>query len=60
MSALHYNENASRLQAETKDGAPCYGIKFPKYKKGDYIVRKVMQEATYGNSFDKRRFTLVY
>nr|XP_026695493.1 uncharacterized protein LOC113475505 [Ciona intestinalis] len=47
LAALHFNENAHRAQSVTKDGVPVYGIHYPKYKKGGYIVRKVIQEATY-------------
>ncbi|XP_078494969.1 uncharacterized protein LOC104265692 isoform X3 [Ciona intestinalis] len=51
LAALHFNENAHRAQSVTKDGVPVYGIHYPKYKKGGYIVRKVIQEATYGRNF---------
>ena len=48
LAALHYNENSDRLQAVTKDGRPCYTIRFPKFKKGEYSVRKEKTSATYG------------
>ena len=32
LSALHYNENADRLQAVTVDGRPRYSLQFPKAK----------------------------
>ena len=32
----------------TKKGEERYDIVFPKYKKGGYIVRKVVQDPTYG------------
>ncbi|XP_068723655.1 uncharacterized protein [Montipora capricornis] len=47
LAALHYNENISQLQAVTKDGRPCYSIRFPKYKKGEYSVRKEKTSPTY-------------
>ena len=49
---LHYNENSERLQAVTKEGKPCYSIRFPKHKKGEYSVRKEKTAATYGNYCD--------
>ena len=52
MAALHYNENSDRLQAVTKEGKPCYSIRFPKHKKGEYSVRKEKTAATYGNHCD--------
>ena len=48
LAALHFNENANRKQAVTKGGEERYDIIFPKYKKGGYIVRKVVQIPTYG------------
>lgn len=51
LAALHYNENSDRLQAVTKDGRPCYTMRFPKFKKGDYSVRKEKTCATYGIIF---------
>lgn len=47
LAALHYNENSDRLQAVTKDGRPCYTIRFPKFKKGEYSVQKEKTSATY-------------
>ena len=52
MAALHYNENSDRLQAVTKEGKPCYSIRFPKHKKGEYSVRKEKTVATCGNYYD--------
>ncbi|CAH3143473.1 unnamed protein product, partial [Porites lobata] len=48
LSALHYNENADRMQAATVDGRPRYAIRFPKAKHGGYSVREVKTKATYG------------
>ena len=52
MAALHHNENSERLQAVTKEGKPCYSIRFPKHKKGEYSVRKEKTAATCGNYYD--------
>eukprot|EP00118_Oscarella_pearsei_P022098 m.252094 g.252094 ORF g.252094 m.252094 type:complete len:256 (+) comp40347_c0_seq9:790-1557(+) len=41
LAALHYNENAKCVQALTTDGKERYVVKYPKYKKGDFIVRKI-------------------
>ena len=48
LAALHFNENTYREQAVTKEGEECYGIVFPKYKKGGYIVKKVTISPTFG------------
>ena len=47
LAALHYNENAGRKQAVTRQGEERYDILFPKYKKGGYVVRKVTVDPTY-------------
>jgi hypothetical protein len=47
IAALHFNENANRMQAVTKKEKDKNDVIFPKYKKGGYVVRKVTVEATY-------------
>ena len=47
LAALHYNENVQRQQATTHTSAPQYNIKFPKFKKGGYSVRKVRCDSTF-------------
>ena len=48
LAALHFNENANRNQAVTKQGTKRYDVVFPKYKKGGYVVKKILVNATYG------------
>ena len=48
--APHFNENSNRKQLVTRDGQEQYDIIFPKYKKGEYVVRKVLETPTYGNA----------
>jgi hypothetical protein len=48
LAALHFNENSNCEQAVTKEGDEQYDVVFPKYKKGGYIVRKVVEKPTYG------------
>ena len=55
LAALHYNNNSSKQQAVMKAGEEQYSILFPKYKKGGYIVRKVMKESSYGKCSLKLR-----
>ena len=45
---MHYSENCSKCQAKTKTGEARYTILFPRYKKGGNIVRKIMEDSTYG------------
>ena len=48
LAALHFNENVNRTQAVTKQGTRRYDVVFPKYRKGGYIVKKILVNATYG------------
>ena len=48
LAALHFNENSSRSQAVTKQGTRRYDVVYPKYKKGGYVVKKILENATYG------------
>ncbi|XP_071795968.1 uncharacterized protein [Asterias amurensis] len=47
LSALHYNENAGRVQAKSKDGKLQYGIQYPRAKSGGHTVVKVLQGETF-------------
>ena len=47
LASMHYNENARRNQQQNKQGDMQYAIAFPKYKKGGYIVRKILTRCTY-------------
>ena len=50
LAGIHYNENAQRKQAVTKQGEEQYSALFPKYvyKKGSHTVRKVLEGSSYG------------
>ena len=48
LTSLHFNENSKRQQYQNQQGESQYTITFPKYKKGGYIVRKLMEDCTYG------------
>eukprot|EP00112_Aurelia_sp_Birch-Aquarium-sp1_P006941 Seg1758.1 transcript_id=Seg1758.1/GoldUCD/mRNA.D3Y31 product="hypothetical protein" protein_id=Seg1758.1/GoldUCD/D3Y31 len=47
LAAMHYNENSGRSQQQNKQGALQYAIAFPRYKKGGYIVRRILSNCTY-------------
>lgn len=46
LAALHFNENADRLQATTSSGEPVFRLCFPKYKKGEGTAKPVKTEVT--------------
>ncbi|XP_033101232.1 uncharacterized protein LOC117104488 [Anneissia japonica] len=47
VAAMHYNENGGRIQATTNDGEKCFGVAFPKFKKGGFVVKPVYVEQTF-------------
>lgn len=55
LAAMHYNENANRPQAETKDGVPLFKISFPKARKGECIVKPQKTQPTFGKGSNKFR-----
>ncbi|KAJ7394868.1 hypothetical protein OS493_000703 [Desmophyllum pertusum] len=44
---LHFNENSDREHAKLQDGTEQVNIVFPKYKKGEYTVKKILVKCTY-------------
>lgn len=48
---MHYNENSKRLHALTVDGKLRYAVLYPKYKHGEYIVRPLKNNPTFGKMF---------
>ena len=48
LASLHYNENKGEKHAATREGTERFSIHFPKYKKGGYIVRKIVENSTFG------------
>ncbi|KAK1880263.1 Nuclease SbcCD subunit C [Dissostichus eleginoides] len=47
IAALHFNENANRVQGVTKTGEAMYSIKYPKGRKGAAVLRRVLESPTY-------------
>jgi len=45
---MHFNENSDREQATLQDERERYNIAFPKYKKGEHTVKKILVKCTYG------------
>nr|XP_018672517.2 uncharacterized protein LOC108950844 [Ciona intestinalis] len=48
LAALHYNENCGRKFLKRNDGSSVVKYYFPKYKKGEFFVRRQKEEATFG------------
>ncbi len=51
---MHF-ENAKREQLTTKEGAPVYKIKYPKYKRGKHSIQLVKPKQTCGKAFKKKK-----
>uniref|UniRef100_UPI00358F7204 uncharacterized protein n=1 Tax=Myxine glutinosa TaxID=7769 RepID=UPI00358F7204 len=47
LAVMHFTENAGREQQRTAAGQARYAINFPKWKKGEYSVRKILKDPTY-------------
>ncbi|KAG0434785.1 hypothetical protein HPB47_018890 [Ixodes persulcatus] len=47
IAVLHYNANSDRKQATTKDGKDCFVLKFPKARKGEWVVNRKMEPASF-------------
>ena len=50
LAGLHFNENANRSTAKTKEGVERYKVRFPKYKRGGHVLKKIMTATTYSKS----------
>jgi hypothetical protein len=48
LAAMHYNENADRGQANTKDGQPQFKFSFPKSRQDQATVRIVKENSQFG------------
>lgn len=61
IAILHFNENSCREIAKSKDGTERVNIAFPKYKKGEYTVKTVLVQCTYGkyNPVGKNKLYLI-
>ena len=48
LAVLHWNANAGRAQAETRDGKKRFSVSFPKANAGQPSVRKIKTKTSYG------------
>ncbi|KAG1944833.1 hypothetical protein F2P79_014357 [Pimephales promelas] len=51
LAALHFNHNGSREVARTSDGEACYAVRYPRFRKGGWVVRPVKEKPSYGGQF---------
>lgn len=48
LAALHFNSNGSREVAQTSDGEVYYAVRYPRFRKGGWVVRPVKEKPSYG------------
>ncbi|XP_064638490.1 uncharacterized protein LOC135494443 [Lineus longissimus] len=48
LAAIPFNENGHKGQKKSTDGKHCFNIKFPKSRRGQYVVVPVQNACTYG------------
>ena len=60
IAILHFNENSDREQATLQDGTERFNIAFPKYKKGEHTVKKILVKCTYGELWMKKSSKLKF
>lgn len=51
MASLHFNENVRRETQKTDDGDDYYKVTYPKFKRGEEVVREVAVPPTYGKLY---------
>ncbi|XP_073668046.1 uncharacterized protein [Paramisgurnus dabryanus] len=53
LAALHFNHNSDRQDAQTSDGEARYAVRYPRFRKGGWVVRPVKEKPsyTYASSF---------
>uniref|UniRef100_A0A8C5BTL6 Uncharacterized protein n=1 Tax=Gadus morhua TaxID=8049 RepID=A0A8C5BTL6_GADMO len=48
LAALHYNYNANRETARRSDGLERYSVRYPRFRKGAWVVVPIKEKASYG------------
>lgn len=51
LAAFHYNENSNRPAKKDAEGAVKYSVHFPKAKRGEYSLKMLKENPTYGEQF---------
>ncbi|KAK7877112.1 hypothetical protein WMY93_032192 [Mugilogobius chulae] len=51
LAALHYNQNSSREVARNPDGEVRYAVRYPRFRKGGWVVRPIKENPSYEYAF---------
>ncbi|XP_077089989.1 uncharacterized protein LOC143741602 [Siphateles boraxobius] len=47
LAALHFNNNGDRDSARTNDGEVRYAVRYPRFRKGGWVVRPIKEKPSY-------------
>lgn len=48
LAALHFNNNGNRDVARTSEGEARYAVRYPRFRKGGWVVRPIKEKPSYG------------
>jgi len=48
LAALHYNSNGNRDVAQTSEGEARYAVRYPRFRKGGWVVHPIKEKPSYG------------
>lgn len=48
LAALHYNSNGNRDVARTSEGEARYAVRYPRFRKGGWVVHPIKEKPSYG------------
>lgn len=51
LAALHFNNNSTREVHRTSDGEVSYAVRYPRFRKGHWVVRPIKETPSYENAF---------
>ncbi|KAK9977233.1 hypothetical protein ABG768_019054 [Culter alburnus] len=48
LAALHFNSNGNRDVARTSEGEARYAVRYPRFRKGGWVVHPIKEKPSYG------------
>lgn len=59
LAALHFNANWDRHMARTSHGEARYAVRYPRVRKGGWVVRPIKENPSYGECFQPQNVIFV-
>lgn len=50
LAAIHFNYNGNREQARGSNGEELFAVQYPRFRKGECVVRPIKEKASYGKN----------